>query len=579
LKIPKITLDEKAKKILPWMLVASLFPLVFRNQINLPYHTYFVFFVLLSFCLGTLLLLSERAESKSPKKESKCSSWYKIGIFGVTIFFFALTLGIPFFYSGSYIDEYFHIYSGIELFQSGHPAPIYDGSFYTRGIYVSWLVGLFLSVFGESLLVAKMVPAVLGCVSFVLLFLLARIVLSKKILIPALLFVFAINPYLIFEHFYIRFYVFTEVLLLAVLFLGCQILLSLRSSDFKRLLASVLGFATINIIAFLWAKGMSGLPVLLASAIIMSYIFLFESKNITLPGKNLCARIGNRFLQDGFYARAVILSLAFCAGLFLFQSRIFFLLHGEITYSSAPNGKYDALFFGIFPVLTVLFLLSFQKLFQTDSKESSCAKMMIITAFFLFFVHLFSSESLQIYRAIIYLLPLFLLVCFVGIETIFSKSIHIFVAVFLCIGTTVFSYPSLFLQKPGIPHEQGYVEYKKAYDFVKNECAGKTIIETALIPYASHFHGVTPDYAFITEEWRLQTEGIFVKTENGYKTNFKNVPVLMNPEDVDRIAKSEFCYIQRTPMLNRLVDLDMAESLIQNAVKQKEFSLMWVFVQ
>jgi hypothetical protein len=133
----------------------------------------------------------------------------------------------------------------------------------------------------------------------------------KKILIPALLFVFAINPYLIFEHFYIRFYVFTEVLLLAVLFLGCQILLSLRSSDFKRLLASVLGFATINIIAFLWAKGMSGLPVLLASAIIMSYIFLFESKNITLPGKNLCARIGNRFLQDGFYARAVILSLAF----------------------------------------------------------------------------------------------------------------------------------------------------------------------------------------------------------------------------------------------------------------------------
>jgi hypothetical protein len=79
------------------MLVASLFPLVFRNQINLPYHTYFVFFVLLSFCLGTLLLLSERAESKSPKKGSKCSSWYKIGIFGVTIFFSPLRLGFHFF--------------------------------------------------------------------------------------------------------------------------------------------------------------------------------------------------------------------------------------------------------------------------------------------------------------------------------------------------------------------------------------------------------------------------------------------------------------------------------------------------
>ena len=76
---------------------------------------------------------------------------------------------MPIVYTGSYIDEYAHILSGSELFETGHFAEIYKGEYYNRGAYVSFLVGLFFKLFGQTLFVAKIVPAIIGIINLLLL--------------------------------------------------------------------------------------------------------------------------------------------------------------------------------------------------------------------------------------------------------------------------------------------------------------------------------------------------------------------------------------------------------------------------
>ncbi|MEI6731925.1 MAG: hypothetical protein WCK90_04575, partial [archaeon] len=166
----------------------------------------------------------------------------------ITLLFIAIKIGMPLIYNGSYIDEWNHILSGIELFKTGHFAEIYPGENYSRGSIISFLEGLFLSLFGKSIFVAKMVPAIIGVFNFVLLYNLARKFIYKKFYLLTLMVMYTLSPLIIFSHFYIKISVLYEFVILIILTLFLRIL-NYKSKLNRVLLISLL-IVLIDIILY-----------------------------------------------------------------------------------------------------------------------------------------------------------------------------------------------------------------------------------------------------------------------------------------------------------------------------------------
>jgi hypothetical protein len=106
---------------------------------------------------------------------------FSIPLVLIIIIFIGIKIGMPLIYAGSYIDEYNHIFSGIEFFKTGHFAELRLDNQYVRGLPVSVIGGLFMVLFGKTIFIAKMVPAIIGIINFFLLYLIAKRVIKRNI--------------------------------------------------------------------------------------------------------------------------------------------------------------------------------------------------------------------------------------------------------------------------------------------------------------------------------------------------------------------------------------------------------------
>jgi len=448
---------------------------------------------------------------------------FTIPLIIISIVFLAIKIGMPIVYTGSYIDEYNHIFSGIEFFNSGHFAEIYHGSYYERGAYVSVLVGLFMHLFGETIFVAKMLPATIGVINFFLLFNISKRMFENKIYVLLVLVVYTTIPWFIFNHFYVRHYVFYEffILFLTLIFM----LMIINITNIKKVASYSVLALTILLIVHILSNDSGKCMILLYSGFFLTYIFFFQTQKIPINTRFY------KFISSNYIFKFVFFALIF--GIIFISIGYFYLFErltsGTISYTSASDHKYDHLFFNLNTIFTLFFLISSNLLFL--KRNNIANKLVIFSSLCLFFIHYNSSLDLQITRAIIYFLPLFYLCSILSVSKYLSiyknKRIAIFVILLLTLNIYT-NYPDDFFSGPNIPTEINYVEYKEVSRFLNEECSNKTIFVLIPNPYILTFYDVNVDYTSYIRKSYLENDNKFYFENNSssYRTSYKHIPAI-----------------------------------------------------
>jgi len=450
---------------------------------------------------------------------------YSIPLVLITLIFIAIKIGMPIVYTGSYIDEYNHVFSGIDFFESGNFFEKYEGEVYFKGAYVSILVGLLMFVFGKKIFIAKMLPVIIGIFNFYLLYQIGRKIFKNKLFILGFLIIYTISPFIIFSHFYIRFYVFYELAFLLLFFTFLNLRDNIKKNKVNIFLKNLFAIFVINLIIFFGSeKDIHRYIILFATLFLLTFLFLWEIK--LLKSKNiLLNKISGIDIKIKIFILLIISLFSWYA--FNINALVLGLLSDNNYHGSKTVSTYFKLFFHDYLILTIFFIFSLGLMFF--KKINIYLKLLIFLTISLFAAHLISKPEQQLIRGIIYLLPtfyLFSVLTFSMFNKIFNKKV-LFVVFFLMIVSILKSYPENFTKGPYIKGEVNYVEYKKVANFLEKECKNKNIIALIHDPYILDFYNIAVDYtSYINKDLLLLDKRYRQDAKGNYKTTYKNIPTI-----------------------------------------------------
>lgn len=501
-------------------LVSLFYTSFYQSQIQI----YLFLFTLLSGFIFFILNISKI----NIKEESKVKN-FTLAFILLALAFIAIRLGIPLFYTGSYIDEYNHILSGIEFFESGEFIMRRVNSYYTRGSYVSVATGLSMLILGQTLFAAKMVPAIIGIVNFFLLYKISSKIFLNKYYTLLLLLIYTISPWLIVNHFYIRAYVFFEFFILLLTFLLLLIIQKYKNL-YLLLIYSTLVLITIFVV-YTKSNDPGMYMVLLYTGILISYFYFFELKKLNTKAKTL------------IYLIALVPIILYIDVPSLWNTFFNITIH----HTSGEDFKYDNLFVNLNFGFTLFFLFSIILLFV--KKIDHKIKALIIATLTLFTIHLVSIEDLQTTRTITYLLPMFFLVSIYSLSVfnkLFKENVISILIILTLIGNVIINYPADFFDGPHIPTELNYTKYKDIGLFLKEECPEENIFAFIHNPYILNFYGVEIHYIGYIRTASLEADSSFFyneKTDAHYSV-YKEIPVLENMTAIkNKMDKEPSCAV------------------------------------
>jgi len=526
------------------------YPLIakFNIDYNITYHfknRHWISFLVVIFLSPFVFFVKSFYKiTKSMYKEGWGYSW---SLFGIFILFLVVKFSLPLIYSGSFIDEYYHIFSALDFLEHGHFAQIYvDQPSYLRGLYVTLMGALFLSFFGKNLFVIKLVPITIGIFNFILLYFIARKINLKKCLILLLMIIYTISPWVLFNHFYFRMYVFYEFFFLLVTFLFLNYFVgSSKSRTYKNL-----GFLLIFLVClfFYLFSNDSGKYVLLFYFLLF-FIFSF------LFGKKI-SFFGNIFLKPLFRCFLLVFLCLFFIYFFDGLGYVKFLFEGELTYTSAF--KYDYFFFDLQVVWTTLFLLNISFLFfnNFDLKYKFFFSSVIV----LFLVHCFSSPDLQLVRGILYFFPLFYLLGIYALNLFLGfKKYKIFLIFFLFVSLFMNIPSGFFIEGPNLYEEINYIDYFLAYDFVREKC--NFVFEASPSPYISSFYDVDIIGILVTTSVFEKDSQFYGDFDGNYKLVYDDTLVYTSLDDVLAFKGQHTCLVVRKPSKSYFLDIETRKRL------------------
>lgn len=448
--------------------------------------------------------------------------------------FIAIKIGMILTYNGSYLDEYYHLLSGVEIFKQGHLATFTTDGAYLRGFFTSLLTGLFLRVFGQSILIAKIVPAMLGILNFILLYLISKKVLPNRKYILLLLSIYTLNPWVIFNHFYIRFYVFYEFFLLSSILLFFKLIDAIKNK--KRVLGYLSLIFLVNILNLL-SNDLEMYLILLVNLLFSGYVLLSYT-----PIRKFLLEKKIKYLLWGLLIALAIFSF------FVFNGpiKVNQLVGGASGLNPQQTSTFDGFFFSLNIFFTVFLFLSIIAVKKIRSVEG----VLIVCAILLFFIHLVSGNDLQLIRVIFYFLPVYFLISIYSIsKASFSKMFFILVLIF-----TIFAiynnYPTNFFNAPYVPSEIRYMD-NGVYTDATHLCSDHIIL-VASRPGIAIFYGISPTYYINTNyeipSWLNNPESKYASynpTKNQFVEVYSKIPVLTNLSEVTNIynSNSKVCYI------------------------------------
>jgi len=500
----------------------------------------------------------------------------------VSILFILIRLLMPIKFDGSFIDEYWHITNGLSLFESGHYAHFYnDGKDYVRGLSMSLWVGLWVTLFGKSILVAKLAPISIGIINYFLFLYLTTKLFAERRFQLLLLVLYTLSPWVIFNHFYIRFYIMNELLLLILLVLGFQLYRAVRDEKWGKSFLFLSLVILVNLYSLVAIKDPSENLLLLASGVMLSSLFIYEFKVEAQKINNIPGVVlGSIFFSSAVY-RAILVLLIAVLGLIVLDvgSKLDFLLHGQIKYTSPEARKYTWLFWENNWLISVFFVMAVATFWW---KNTGFERIILLVAGTLFFIHTIASEDLQIIRGILYFLPLYYIAAVIGVSKLFRLTnisgrlkwagYIIFGCIFLILTLT--NVEKSFYWGPRIKREVNYIEYERLYDTVTNNCQNKLIVEASpSSPFVANFYGVNVDYVLSTAI-NVDDDPLFLvdAVTGKYNTAWGAAPVITDIKDLGSLDK-DICLVVRRPSMEKYLPAAV-EEMFQNVDQSWHFHNM-----
>ncbi len=502
---------------------------------------------------------SRAAEHKSghPKRPSSAgrdgadlsgaenSQWSTPALLLCAVVFVALRVALVIRLDGSFIDEYRHVFGGLEFTSQGTLPSFYLGEVYRRGAHISMYVGLLMQLFGQHIWVAKLAPLTLGCASLALM-----VAVSGRLfdaLAPRLLALglYAVSPLVVFNHFYIRMYAVYETALLATLYCACVGYEALQQGRHGKLAAIGLALAAVQglIIAFSYDTG--AVLIVWAAAVCTAYLL------VVLPSPRTVLTQG---WLAGPAARLGALVLAFgVLGWWLEGAdRLDYLLSAQLEFTSTADRKYGALFFKENLPLTLLFIAGVAGSLRGGAGQQ---QMVSLVGLSLFVIHLVSSADLQIRRGIMYFMPLY----YLSVATPLAlwrplcRPLPLAVVAAVTLATTVYGYPEKFWRSPGILSEINYIDYAKLYAAVPRLCQEHTVLDASPSPHIGLFYGVRPDLVAHRRGGSKPKQHLRDdRTADGKHTFYGRLPVAADAAAVARAGRP-VCLIVRQPSASRFL--------------------------
>lgn len=470
--------------------------------------------------------------------------WFSIGLL------VCVMGGVIIRYSGSYIDEYWHIIAGGELLESGQLAEIYQGEQYTRGRYVSFLAAGGQALFQESLIWMRIFPLVIMGITGVFLYKIGTYLNFSYWMMSLWLLVWALSPWLLFNHIYFRVYGWFELIFMA----GLWVVLHLWEVSEKHWVWWVGGTVILGGLFYALSDDIgSSLPLLgIGIGILITWI-----------GRE------RLYLQR----RWRILIAGVCGGLVFLIPDVQNLIDEFFTrdFIFATDENYGDFFFQKNTLISFLaFLGSGMCLIYGNYQRRT----LVIIGGVLVILHSLSSSDLQLIRVILYLLPLYYLLALVPIQwarDLPYGKLWSGAGMVVLLGGLAMSYPSFYLiDGPHIPGEIHYIDYARAYQVMRNECQGHTLYETSPTPFISHTFGVDTQ-PVIDVTHTLQSEDQFFQDQEGtYRVVSTGEKIITDPRSLD----TPYCWIQRRPSLFRYLthfdDPDQVYDFVNIRVQVKE---------
>jgi len=470
----------------------------------------------------------------------------------IAIAFIALKIAMPLIYNGSYIDEYYHILSGVEFFKTGHFAEFYYGLTYLRGLYLTLIAGFVSNLSNNNIFFLKLIPSFLGIINFFLLFIIAKRLINNKLSILCLLFIYSISYLIIFNHFYIRIYVFYEffILLLSLLILNLTNNITLGNKKVLFINLSLIILTTFFVLLLSFDSGRYMILVYVLFGLAILFLFYFDQfiKNFNISKISFIIKLS-------FLKRIVIVIIFFIIILLIlnFNGLLNEFTSVKVTHTTPDNLKYYNFFFEQGIILTLLFIISFLYLITGSlSNKSKEEALVIIPTLLLFIIHFLSSSDIQVTRNILYLLPLYYLTLVFILTRFKFNSIFKIIVFLIIISNILVVYPNGFLSHPYIPEEINYID-NSIYSDVSYLCKDSLII-TAGSPGVAQFYKINPSYyvntnyndpKFININNPDSQIAFFDFNSNNYKETYTRIPLLINENELEELYynNSNICYI------------------------------------
>lgn len=494
----------------------------------------------------------------------------------VTLLFVGCRIGLPWFNDGSAIDEYYHIISALDVARTGEYAQIYHHSRYDRGAMMTWWVGLWLRVFGPSIFVAKLAPASLGIINYVLLTIVGSHLLGKTRSLVLLLLVYTVSPWVIFNHFYVRFYVVNETLLLALLVLVCHAYRAASQERYRWCLVDLVAIAVLNGLNLAFTRDATKFFVLLATAVVLAAYYVIDASQL---GVRLKADRGHvrswvgRVLAVPVWAKLLVLGTGAAGAWFSLDlaPHLDFILHGTPPFGAKPGNRYPDLFVEANHVISLFFLAAVWLGIWRAS--DGLVRLVVITAVVLLTVHLVSNPPLQITRGIMYFMSLYYLVAAVGFDRLpWSTRWPVFVAVLAAfVATTVLAWPKRFLRRPHVRGEISYIDYHKLYSDVAEHCGSATVVTAGASSFAGELYGVKTDYVLSATGRAKSNEEYYRAADGKIRTALRDVEVLTKYSDFKQLP-GEVCLIVRTPNSYKFVRKRTMKPMYSEADLSKKYA-------
>jgi len=504
-------------------------------------------------------------------------AWYVLGLILILGLYLFVQFSM-FQYSGNYPDEYRHMLVGQSLLETGK-FPVLNNSYgnqgYLYGIPLSYLVAFLFSIFGVSLFVAKLVPIFLGFITLILLNAIAKEIISNKIIRYILLLLFIFNSWLIFNHFYIRHYVFLEFSLIFLIYSMVKFNKNISNKSWKNWIY-LCGIILINFINYFLMYDQTKYIIPFATFFGAVYLFLFESQNININQKHLKKLFHLNFLKKIFVIIVIcVIILLFFSTFLNLNSLINSLLGGE-TNNPITHLDFNNLFFENYLFFTIYFLIGLFITFMTKGKS----RLIYFMVLPLFILHYISNEYIQIMRVMVYLLPIYFLLVCAGLKSIIknfykNKFIVIFILLLFIISST-----SILLQDkniifnngyPQIPGEINYQEYKPTLDYINNNLSNYILITADYENLAGLFFNTNISYNIDFKNTLQNNYAYYRDSKDVLREYFTNISVIEKPKDFeDIISNYHVCILLRPLSIDFLRILDL-QNIKNDFKKEKSF--------